>query len=53
LRRQSDDGLKHLHALSNLRELDLNGTQVTAEGAAALAKALPMCKVVHGVGAVK
>ena len=38
----TDDGLKHLGGLSALRELDLSGTLV----AAALAKALPQCKVI-------
>ncbi|HEV3261077.1 MAG TPA: protein kinase [Gemmataceae bacterium] len=47
-KRVSDDGLKHLSGLSALRELDLTGTQVTAAGAAALAKALPACKIVRG-----
>jgi serine/threonine protein kinase/Leucine-rich repeat (LRR) protein len=41
----SDDGLKHLHGLYRLKELDLTGTKVTAEAVAALAKALPKCKV--------
>jgi Leucine-rich repeat (LRR) protein len=44
----SDAGLKHLAGLGNLRELDLRGTNVTAEGTAALAKALPKCKILTG-----
>jgi hypothetical protein len=45
----TDDGLKHLSGLSALRELDLSNTLVTAVGAAALAKALPECKVIRGI----
>jgi hypothetical protein len=41
----SDAGLEHLHDLTNLKELDLTGTKVTAEGVAALQKALPKCKI--------
>jgi len=37
----TDDGLKTLHGLANLQELDLTGTKVTAEGVAALQKDLP------------
>jgi Leucine-rich repeat (LRR) protein len=32
----SDEGLKHLHGLANLQELDLRQTRVTAAGKAAL-----------------
>jgi hypothetical protein len=46
--RVSDAGLKHLAGLSSLKELDLTGTQVTADGVAALHKALPNCKTVSG-----
>jgi len=41
----SDDGLKHLAGLKNLTSLDLTGTAVTADGIAALQKALPNCKI--------
>jgi hypothetical protein len=44
----SDAGLKHLAGLGSLKELDLTGTQVTADGVAALHKALPKCKIVSG-----
>jgi hypothetical protein len=47
-RRVADAGLKHLHGLTSLRELDLTGTKVTPEGAAALHKALPKCKILTG-----
>jgi hypothetical protein len=41
----SDEGLKHLHGLANLQELDLRQTRVTAAGKAALEKALPKCRI--------
>jgi Leucine-rich repeat (LRR) protein len=41
----SDEGLKHLHGLTNLLELDLRQTRVTAAGKAALGKALPKCRI--------
>jgi hypothetical protein len=44
----SDTGLKHLAGLSKLTQLDLSGTEVTADGAAALQKALPRCKITSG-----
>lgn len=47
----SDAGLKHLAGLGNLRRLDLTGTRVTADGVAALRKALPKCDVVSGPAA--
>jgi Leucine-rich repeat (LRR) protein len=40
-----DETLKHLHGLTGLRELDLTGTKVSAEGIAAAKKALPGCKI--------
>jgi hypothetical protein len=42
-----DAGLVHLAALTNLEELNLQRTQVTAEGAARLQKALPKCQIVR------
>jgi hypothetical protein len=47
----SDAGLKHLAGLSNLTQLDLTGTQVTADGVAGLQKALPKCKIESGPAA--
>jgi Leucine-rich repeat (LRR) protein len=44
----SDEGLKHLARLTNLQELDLRGTNVTAAGVAELRKALPNCKIITG-----
>ena len=41
----SDAGLKRLRGLTGLRELDLSGTKVLAEGVLALRKELPKCKV--------
>jgi Leucine-rich repeat (LRR) protein len=41
----SDAGLKHLHALTQLQKLELAGMKVTAEGVAALRKALPKCEI--------
>jgi hypothetical protein len=41
----SDSGLKHLYSLGNLRSLNLQGTQVTAEGVAKLQEALPDCEI--------
>jgi hypothetical protein len=40
-------GLKHLAGLNSLKELELTGTQVSADGVAALQKALPKCKNVR------
>lgn len=42
-----DEALKHLAGLSNLKTLDLTGTQVTKDGVATLQKALPKCKVIR------
>jgi formylglycine-generating enzyme required for sulfatase activity len=41
----NDAWLKQLHGLSKLRILELRDTKVTAEGIAALKKALPECRV--------
>ncbi len=41
----TDAGLEHLHGLSSLRSLNLERTNVTAEGVAKLTKALPNCEV--------
>ncbi len=41
----SDADLEHLAALTNLRNLSLRQTKVTAAGVAALQKALPNCKI--------
>jgi serine/threonine protein kinase/Leucine-rich repeat (LRR) protein len=49
--RFSDAGLKHLAGLRNLAQLDLARTQVTADGVAALQKALPKCKIVSNPAA--
>ena len=43
-----DEGLKHLHVLTALKELDLTGTKITEAGGAALQKALPKCKIRWG-----
>jgi serine/threonine protein kinase/Leucine-rich repeat (LRR) protein len=48
--RVSDAGLKLLAGLGSLKELHLTGTQATADGVAALQKALPKCKIVSGPG---
>jgi hypothetical protein len=37
----SDDGLRHLRGLRNLRQLYVNGTKTTDEGRAQLRKAIP------------
>ena len=37
--------MTHLHGLTGLKELDLSKSKVTAEGVAALQKALPKCKI--------
>jgi len=42
----TDVGLEPLKAMKKLQELDLTGTKVTRDGAAAIKKALPKCKVV-------
>jgi hypothetical protein len=47
----SDAGLKDLAGLSNLEQLNVTGTQVTADGIAALQKALPKCKIHSGLAA--
>jgi hypothetical protein len=44
----SDAGLKHLAGLSNLTQLNLTGTQATADGIAALQQALPKCRILSG-----
>jgi hypothetical protein len=41
-----DGGLKHLHGLTGLQELDLTGIEVTPEGLADLRRALPKCQIV-------
>jgi len=46
--RATDAGLKHLAGLGKLKELDLTGTQVTADGVGRLQKALPKCKIYSG-----
>jgi len=46
----TDAGLKHLHGLANLRELDLTGMQAIASAIAAVQKALPKCKIVWDGG---
>lgn len=43
----TNTGLKLLHLLKQLRELDLSRTKVTAAGVVALQKALPECKIVR------
>lgn len=42
----SDNGLKYLYGLNNLREVDLTGTMVTSEGISSLKKELPDCTIV-------
>jgi hypothetical protein len=42
----SDQGLYHLISLSSLRQLDLQGTMVSAEGVSALQNALPGCDII-------
>jgi hypothetical protein len=44
----TDASLKHLRALTALRELDLTGTKVSAEGIATLQKDLPQCHITAG-----
>jgi len=39
--------ITQVHGLSDLRELDLSDTKVTAKGVAAFQKAVPACKVVR------
>jgi hypothetical protein len=41
----TDASLKSLYGLAKLRVIDLSGTKVTAEGVAALRKALPTCDI--------
>jgi hypothetical protein len=48
----SDAGLKHLAGLSNVKHLDLTGTQVIADGVAALQKALPKCQILWDGGII-
>jgi hypothetical protein len=43
----TDAGLVHLARLVNLRNLELQGTQVTAARVAQLQKSLPKCKIVR------
>ncbi len=45
----SDKALPPLGDLTNLRELDLTGTKVTASGIAKLKEALPNCKIISDV----
>ncbi len=44
----TDKALEHFKGLGNLRYLSLVGTQVTEEGIAQLAKALPECTIISG-----
>lgn len=44
-----DGGLKHLHGLQKLRQLDLRDTRVSRRGLAALARALPGCRLLPKV----
>jgi hypothetical protein len=44
----NDAGLKQLVGMSSLKQLDLTGTQVTADGVANLQKALPKCRILTG-----
>lgn len=44
----SDTGLAHVGRMRGLKEVQLSGTKVTARGLAALAAALPQCKIVPG-----
>lgn len=41
----TDAGVAHLASLTNLRELNIIDTQITATGVAALNKALPKCMI--------
>jgi Leucine-rich repeat (LRR) protein len=43
----TEAGLKHLTGLKSLRSLEVGDTQVTADGIAALQRALPACKTQH------
>ena len=47
-----DQDLEHLHPLQSLTRIDLEGTQVTAEGVTRLAKALPNCEIHSDRGVV-
>ena len=42
----TDEGVRYLARMKQLREVNLTGTRVTEEGLAELHKALPRCKVV-------
>ncbi|HUY32929.1 MAG TPA: leucine-rich repeat domain-containing protein [Pirellulales bacterium] len=39
--------ITHLHGLTSLRMLDLEGTKVTDAGVAELEKALPNCEIIQ------
>ena len=43
-----DDAIPVLASWPSLREVDLKGTAVTAQGLAALRKAKPNCRIYHG-----
>ena len=45
----TDAGLVQLKGLTQLQRLDLRNTKVTDAGAGGLQKALPNCKILHGV----
>ncbi len=42
----TDAAVPHLMTLRNLRELDINNTQISDEGVRRLQQALPLCKIV-------
>jgi hypothetical protein len=44
----TDDSLSSLRDLVSLRELDLTGTRVSAQGVATLRQALPKCNIKAG-----
>jgi hypothetical protein len=44
----TDQGLKHLHGVTGLKELGLPGTLATADRVAAMQRALPKCKILSG-----
>jgi Leucine-rich repeat (LRR) protein len=48
-----DAGLKHLHGLIRLEALVITGTKVTADGVAAMQKALPKCKIAWDGGVIE